>query len=241
MSLTIIRLKSPERSAQTDVIQRTAEKVWYISASRSRVPRFGTRKGCFRLLQLATAQKRNDPAYRSFSCRFSRFGIAQAKLGSALGLSKTLIYRIVCFLLRNLAQQKRSFKKDLVSGKRDSNSRPSAWEADALPTELFPQCERKDTRKKRRNQISGEKNCRRICERSYPILFPLMGTLAKSTNCVEKSGNNMSLCSSKRGQSIFSTARNADCGTSTLPIWRMRFLPFFCFSSSLRLREISPP
>ena len=26
-----------------------------------------------------------------------------------------------------------------LSGKRDSNSRPSAWEADALPTELFPQ------------------------------------------------------------------------------------------------------
>jgi hypothetical protein len=24
------------------------------------------------------------------------------------------------------------------SGKRDSNPRPSAWEADALPTELFP-------------------------------------------------------------------------------------------------------
>ena len=24
------------------------------------------------------------------------------------------------------------------SGKRDSNSRPSAWEADALPTELLP-------------------------------------------------------------------------------------------------------
>ncbi len=27
----------------------------------------------------------------------------------------------------------------LLSGKRDSNPRPSAWEADALPTELFPQ------------------------------------------------------------------------------------------------------
>ena len=25
------------------------------------------------------------------------------------------------------------------SGKRDSNPRPSAWEADALPTELLPQ------------------------------------------------------------------------------------------------------
>ena len=27
---------------------------------------------------------------------------------------------------------------DLWSGKRDSNPRPSAWEADALPTELLP-------------------------------------------------------------------------------------------------------
>ena len=27
----------------------------------------------------------------------------------------------------------------LKSGKRGSNPRPSAWEADALPTELFPQ------------------------------------------------------------------------------------------------------
>ena len=26
-----------------------------------------------------------------------------------------------------------------MSGKGDSNPRPSAWEADALPTELFPQ------------------------------------------------------------------------------------------------------
>ena len=26
-----------------------------------------------------------------------------------------------------------------MSGKRGSNSRPSAWEADALPTELLPQ------------------------------------------------------------------------------------------------------
>jgi hypothetical protein len=25
-----------------------------------------------------------------------------------------------------------------MSGKRDSNPRPSAWEANALPTELFP-------------------------------------------------------------------------------------------------------
>ena len=33
----------------------------------------------------------------------------------------------------------------LWSGKRDSNPRPSAWEADALPTELFPHSKHKVT------------------------------------------------------------------------------------------------
>lgn len=42
-------------------------------------------------------------------------------------------------------------------------------------------------------------------------------------------------------QSSFNTSKNAFCGTSTLPIWRIFFLPFFCFSSNLRFREISPP
>ena len=41
--------------------------------------------------------------------------------------------------------------------------------------------------------------------------------------------------------SRLSTARNASCGTSTPPTCFIRFLPFFCFSSSLRLREMSPP
>ena len=42
-------------------------------------------------------------------------------------------------------------------------------------------------------------------------------------------------------QPIFSAARKASCGISTWPTWRMRFLPSFCFSRSLRLREMSPP
>src|SRR5262249_58406253 len=37
------------------------------------------------------------------------------------------------------------------------------------------------------------------------------------------------------------TARNASCGTSTAPTCFIRFLPAFCFSSSLRLRVMSPP
>ena len=41
--------------------------------------------------------------------------------------------------------------------------------------------------------------------------------------------------------SIFSASINASCGISTLPNWRMRFLPAFCFSRSLRLRVASPP
>ena len=37
------------------------------------------------------------------------------------------------------------------------------------------------------------------------------------------------------------TARNASCGTSTAPTCFIRFLPFFWFSSSFRLRVMSPP
>src|ERR687887_231445 len=38
-----------------------------------------------------------------------------------------------------------------------------------------------------------------------------------------------------------STARKASCGTSTIPTCFIRFLPAFCFSSSFRLRVMSPP
>ena len=40
---------------------------------------------------------------------------------------------------------------------------------------------------------------------------------------------------------MLSTARNASCGTSTAPTCFIRFFPFFCFSSSFRLRVMSPP
>src|SRR5690242_14864981 len=38
-----------------------------------------------------------------------------------------------------------------------------------------------------------------------------------------------------------SRARNASWGISTLPTCFIRFLPSFCFSSSLRFRVMSPP
>ncbi len=41
--------------------------------------------------------------------------------------------------------------------------------------------------------------------------------------------------------SLDSTAMKASCGTSTEPTIFIRFLPSFCFSSSFRLREMSPP
>jgi hypothetical protein len=44
-----------------------------------------------------------------------------------------------------------------------------------------------------------------------------------------------------RQLSIFSAAMKASCGMSTLPNWRIFFLPAFCFSKSLRLRVASPP
>src|SRR5262249_40129232 len=45
----------------------------------------------------------------------------------------------------------------------------------------------------------------------------------------------------RRSESRFRTARNASCGTSTPPTCFIRFLPFFCLSSNLRLRVMSPP
>ena len=41
--------------------------------------------------------------------------------------------------------------------------------------------------------------------------------------------------------SNFKTARKAFCGTLTLPICFMRFLPRFCFSRSFLFRDTSPP
>ncbi len=41
--------------------------------------------------------------------------------------------------------------------------------------------------------------------------------------------------------SVDSAAMKASCGTSTAPTIFIRFLPSFCFSSSFRLREMSPP
>ena len=40
---------------------------------------------------------------------------------------------------------------------------------------------------------------------------------------------------------VDSAAMKASCGTSTRPTIFIRFLPSFCFSSSLRLRVMSPP
>ena len=48
--------------------------------------------------------------------------------------------------------------------------------------------------------------------------------------------------SDRPGQSSSRSAwMNASWGTSTRPMFFMRFLPSFCFSSSLRLRVMSPP
>ena len=41
--------------------------------------------------------------------------------------------------------------------------------------------------------------------------------------------------------SILSAAMKASCGISTWPNWRIFFLPFFCFSRSLRFLVMSPP
>jgi hypothetical protein len=69
--------------------------------------------------------------------------------------------------------------------------------------------------------------------------FPLGAT----TRCDFTKGGRAAARASQRLPSpdSSSTARNASWGTSILPTCFMRFLPAFCFSSSLRLRVTSPP
>ncbi len=61
----------------------------------------------------------------------------------------------------------------------------------------------------------------------------------------DKDGERYSRPGQQRGEgqsaSIFRAAMKASWGISTLPNWRMRFLPSFCFSSSFFLRVASPP
>src|SRR4029079_14534427 len=54
-------------------------------------------------------------------------------------------------------------------------------------------------------------------------------------------GLNAGLTGCPYSVSILRDAQNAHCGISTRPTRFIRFLPSFCFSSSLRLREMSPP
>ena len=49
------------------------------------------------------------------------------------------------------------------------------------------------------------------------------------------------VASCRQPSPVRSTARKASCGISTLPTRFIRCLPSFCFSSSLRLRVMSPP
>ena len=49
------------------------------------------------------------------------------------------------------------------------------------------------------------------------------------------------VCFVYQSSSSLRTAINASCGTSTVPNWRIRFLPSFCFSSSFFFRVMSPP
>ena len=66
------------------------------------------------------------------------------------------------------------------------------------------------------------------------LKFPLGHHLTRMRGEDERLGHRYS-------SPIFSAWMNASWGISTLPNWRMRFLPRFWASSSLRLRVASPP
>ena len=99
---------------------------------------------------------------------------------------------------------------------------------------------------------SGARSRPRRSARGSPISVrsccrPTSSRRRRSARCrrprSRNGGRSSGLPTSRRSShtSTFSAAMKASCGMSTLPYWRMRFLPSFCFSSSLRLRVMSPP
>ena len=75
-------------------------------------------------------------------------------------------------------------------------------------------------------RCTGDSNDGRSCSHS---------SLSSSVSRASRSSADAGYSSRRRA------ATNASCGTSTRPICFMRFLPSFWRSSSLRLREMSPP
>ena len=102
------RLKSPEYWMQNDAVQ---------CFTTIRVVHFFVRGPCTTLWHTERL-RRNTPRCGDEKRKQSRI---------------SLIYRIIYLPLRRSAAQKRRPIRPPMSGKRDSNPRPSAWEADALP------------------------------------------------------------------------------------------------------------
>ena len=135
------------------------------------------------------------------------------------------------------------------SGKRDSDPRPSAWEADALPTELFPQMQRQiygffplfrhlkgqkndDSEKTPtffRTDTAAQYECRRegkarpapcrssAADKRGKTFLPAPATKPQTTEQKRKRVSREKPTSPPATHSIFSTAKNASCGTSTFP------------------------
>lgn len=88
-------------------------------------------------------------------------------------------------------------------------------------------------------EIKIDKVCAKIVQLTISAQIHIFGSEAISFSICQVFVYSLFdyFCSS----SIERTDKKASCGTSTEPIAFMRFLPAFCFSRSLRLRETSPP
>jgi hypothetical protein len=69
----------------------------------------------------------------------------------------------------------------------------------------------------------------------------LLSTVARDPRLAERSLHSYFLSDFAASVTPDRAATNASGGTSTLPPIFIRFLPSFCFSSSLRFRVMSPP
>jgi hypothetical protein len=139
--------RQPESNRRIAVLQTAALATWLC-----RLISPANHDGCTHCLptkEAGRAMPGPPPGGNSWSGRRDSNPQPSAWQADALPLSYSRIKPIVCLSPpicaadpgRPLADRRRSLLQTppiFWSGKRDSNPRPSAWEADALPAELFP-------------------------------------------------------------------------------------------------------
>ncbi len=137
----VFYLKAMNQAASLSTIKKARDKICYSSQKDMDKDLYEIRLSCRKRFFAPEAMvwngyaicKKHSPISGSYSCSI------HLTMGFYLVKSVSNDLEDVTLSIKQKGSgKKRLSLYNIWSGKRDSNPRPSAWEADALPTELFP-------------------------------------------------------------------------------------------------------